>query len=111
MVFDETVVDVEIDRMHSQQMLLQRHYFVQELLVQLLQSPEFDLNYYYYYSDSDLIIVDVHMLLLDDHAFEESMVEFVMDDNNDLKTKINLSFAFFLKRIFTDDDVVAGFLV
>jgi hypothetical protein len=88
MVFDEMVVDVEIDRMHSQQMLLQPHYSVRESLVQLLQSPEFDLNYYYYYySHSYLMVVDVHMLLLDVHAFEELTEEFAMDDNNDFKTK------------------------
>jgi hypothetical protein len=29
-----------------------------------------------------LFVVDAHMLLLDVHAFEELMQEFVMDDNN-----------------------------
>ena len=63
MVFDETmvVVDVGIDRMHWQQMRLPQHYFVPESLVQLRQSPEFDLNYSYLSDCYLTMMMDVHM--------------------------------------------------
>jgi len=53
-MFDEkmvavvVVVVVDNDKMHWQQMQLLQRCFVQELLEQLQQSPEFDLNYLYY---------------------------------------------------------------